>query len=1198
MRIVIDLQAAQTGARDRGIGRYCMSLTKAVIQSKGRHEVLIVLNGLFPGTVEQIRADFEGLLSGENICVWHAPGPVYHLENTLRRKTAELVREAFIAGLRPDVVHVPSLFEGWGWGDNAVTSIGLLGRSAPTAVTLHDLIPLIDRTNYLNDPQVESWYESKLDQIRRADLLLAVSESSRQEAIRHLGFPQDRVINASEGVGAQFKPIKFGRAARHRIMERYGLGRPFVMYTGAIDRRKNLDGLIRAWALVPESLRLNHQLAIVCALHDHGPVVEEQIKQLRFAEDEVVLTGFVPDEDLIALYNLCEVFVFPSFHEGFGLPGLEAMSCGAPVVASNLTSIPEVIGREDALFDPHDDKAIAEKISHVLTDDAYRNALIRHGLEQSKKFSWDESARRAIAAFEQLHASRKKSPRVFLSPRRRPKLAYVSPLPPVPCDAADFSARLLPELARHYEIDVIVNQQSISDPWIRENCSPRDADWFLLNARSYDRILYHIGSSEHFSHAFDLLTLAPGVAVLNDFFLAELLLRRDLNGSGQNGLQRELYHSHGYKAVQDFHACDPADAVAKYPCNKTVFENARGIIARSDDFQLLAQKWFGEIFPDDWCVIPGRQSPRASADAYAEAIENFFRQAETGKNALIGAVARIEPAAAGEQDWPALAGCIAQNHPPPSGKQLLIDISELVERDAGTGIQRVVRNILAELLGNPPPGYRVEPVYATEKKLGYRYARRFTLGFLGCPDHVLDDDPVEAFNGDIFFGLDLRPRLPPKQAAFYRHLRRVGVCVYFLIHDLIPILHPHTFPKGTKGVFMRWLGEIAHSDGAVCVSRAVADDVLEWLTVFGPNRLRPFSIGWSHNGSDFTGPVRSEGLPPDARLLLDVLRLRPTFLMVGTIEPRKGHSQVFEAFDLLWRNGDDVNLVIVGKEGWMVEDLVEKLRGHPELDRRLFRLEGISDEYLDRIYEGSTCLIAASEAEGFGLPLVEAARQKLPVIASDIPVFREVGGNHVFYFKGAEPDSLADAIRRWLSLHRAGKAPASSAMPRVTWKQSTQNLLDVILGGKWYRTWMPDGIKRFWGADHRMITRVGKIRGREIVSTGKAGYLLRGPNASLAAGDYRVVVSGALGAGGAAKARFDVALDKGNTVLAKTALAKSAKDGCLASVSISLDAPCNGLETRVWVDEHSEVAVSKVEIQPFQKTRETGHETETGPKRS
>jgi glycosyltransferase involved in cell wall biosynthesis len=171
--------------------------------------------------------------------------------------------------------------------------------------------------------------------------------------------------------------------------------------------------------------------------------------------------------------------------------------------------------------------------------------------------------------------------------------------------------------------------------------------------------------------------------------------------------------------------------------------------------------------------------------------------------------------------------------------------------------------------------------------------------------------------------------------------------------------------------------------------------------------------------------------------------------MVGTIEPRKGHAQTLAAFEKLWSDGGDANLVIVGRKGWGMDKLAEAMRHHPEHGRRLFWLEGISDEYLEKVYAASTSLIAASYGEGFGLPLIEAAQHKLPIIARALPVFREVAGEHAFYFNGKEPQDLARAVREWMMLYQSDKNPRSEGMPWLTWKQSSQQLMDLILKEQW-----------------------------------------------------------------------------------------------------------------------------------------------------
>jgi glycosyltransferase involved in cell wall biosynthesis len=403
MRIVIDMQGAQsTGSRLRGIGRYTMAFAQTVVRNRGEHEVILALSGLFPDTIEPIRAAFDGLLPQENIRVWYAPGPVreHQPENNTRRKAAELIREAFLTSLQPDIIHICSLFEGY--SDDAVTSIGRFDKDTPVSVTLHDLIPLLNPEQYLKPyPDFARHYMRKLAYLKRASLYLSVSESSRQEAISALGIPPNKVINTSEGVDERFKPVTIEEAQRKHLQEKFGINRPFVLFSGATDERKNVPRLIEAYARLPLKLRQEYQLVLAGNMPvEHTLRFNSIAKANKLHPDEFILTGYVTDQELIWLYNLCSLYVFPSWHEGFGLPALEAMACGAPVIGANTSSLPEVIGLEEALFNPFSVESISQKMVQALTDEDFRNVLREHGLKQSKTFSWEKTARRAIDAWE------------------------------------------------------------------------------------------------------------------------------------------------------------------------------------------------------------------------------------------------------------------------------------------------------------------------------------------------------------------------------------------------------------------------------------------------------------------------------------------------------------------------------------------------------------------------------------------------------------------------------------------------------------------------------------------------------------------------------------------------------------------------------------------------------------------------------
>ncbi|HZX78323.1 glycosyltransferase [Lysobacter sp.] len=612
MRIVIDLQGAQSVSRFRGIGRYSLSLAQAMAAQAGDHEMLIALNGALVDSVEPLRNAFNGLLPPDSIRVWHPSGG--HL-SPARRVPDEILRECFLAGLKPDIVHVTSLFEGM--SDAAVTSIGRFSGTTPVAPTLYDLIPYIHREKYLADPTSATWYLSKVDQLKRANLLLAISESARREAIEHLEFSPDSVVNISSAADERFHRIDVTPEAERALRGKLGLMRPFVMYTGGIDYRKNIEGLIRAFASLPSEVRHAHQLAVVCSVTDDSrQALQAVARSAGLDESELVLTGFVSDEELVALYNLSTAFVFPSFHEGFGLPLLEAMHCGTPVIAADASSLPEVVGRSDALFNARSDQAMTAKMFEVLTNEAFRADLVRHGYEQARRFSWKESARRALGAFEESARRVATSERVSVAARaRRPRMALLTPLPPERSGIATYSTELIPELSRFYEIDVIVAQQDVAAPQVSACAEVRSVDWFVDHQADYERVVYQVGNSQFHAHMFELMRTIPGVVVLHDFFLSGIRAHMALSGGLPQLWMRDLFRSHGYPALLDnSKSSDIAPMIFKYPCNFDVLGANIGLIVHSSYARRLGDEWYGAGTSDAWAEIPHLRAPPAKID--------------------------------------------------------------------------------------------------------------------------------------------------------------------------------------------------------------------------------------------------------------------------------------------------------------------------------------------------------------------------------------------------------------------------------------------------------------------------------------------------------------------------------------------------------------------------------------------------------
>ncbi|MBC7656610.1 MAG: glycosyltransferase, partial [Frankiaceae bacterium] len=305
-----------------------------------------------------------------------------------------------------------------------------------------------------------------------------------------------------------------------------------------------------------------------------------------------------------------------------------------------------------------------------------------------------------------------------------------------------------------------------------------------------------------------------------------------------------------------------------------------------------------------------------------------------------------------------------------------------------------------------------------------------------------------------------------------------------------------------------------------------------------------------------------------------------SFLMVGTIEPRKGHIQALDAFELLWRDGLAASLVIVGKPGWLMDEFVARLELHPESGRRLHWFSKIDDATLLALYSNCAALLAASEAEGFGLPIVEAAGHGLPVIARDLPVFREVAGTHALYFSGFEAIDLADGVRAWLDLAERGLAPASTDMPRLDWKESAAALIRFVFDGEHDVAWLRSDRYVFPATDPRLSRQVGLLRHQRLLSDQRSGFLVYGPYASFAAGNYRLLVMGEWLSTDGPDIWLDVVTGQGNHRLAHHDVAPGQRHaaGVLLQFEFRLLADVQDLEIRLWVSAETRVAVAGFEV--------------------
>lgn len=518
MHILIDLQSCQNGSRNRGIGRYALSITRAII-ARGRHQhsFSVLLSDRFSETVSDIRKRLADILPVENIHVLNqlSRTSAADVSNAWRNEAAQRLRQLAIRQLDPDVVFDPSPLEGL-WDDTRTSASQ--GRHINVA-TLHDLIPLSNREQLLPADNDFHAYLRLLEEVRRADAILAVSSYTKSEAVRLLNIDATKIFVAELGSDESiFRPSRPTDSASAALLSRLGISRKFILNTSPLEQRKNVEGLIAGYGQLPIELRDQYELVIIGRFDDYA---RNYISGLAAAEgvplEQVILPGYVSDSELALLYSRCEAFVFPSLAEGFGLPALEAMACGAPVIGSNLTSIPEVIGRDDLLFDPRDPMDLRLRLQQVLTDDVFRSNVRAYGQRRAATFTWEATADKALRAMEASYAKKIHTGEVYANSCSSTlrKVAFFWPEPRKNSRVEGVARRLLQVFSETTAFVVVHDSTIDKDDWMAANVEFRPSSWLECGeAESYRFV--HLVPSDSDQQALEWMVDRHGTTIVID----------------------------------------------------------------------------------------------------------------------------------------------------------------------------------------------------------------------------------------------------------------------------------------------------------------------------------------------------------------------------------------------------------------------------------------------------------------------------------------------------------------------------------------------------------------------------------------------------------------------------------------------------------------------------------------------------------
>ncbi len=581
VRILSDVLPLQfEPSRHRGIGQYTYGVIRTLLSEpvSGQAHILMGNGHLLPPPPLPEDAGNWRLYYGD------LPVPGHGTTEPIQPQSYIEYWQGHIDHFAPQVFHIHSPFE------FAFPPHGSYQRVS-TVYTLYDMIPLIFSKIYMTDPRTRAQYDYVCNQAKESAGIITISESARGDIVQFLGVAPEKVHVAYPGPSPLFQHAPVRSETVAAVRHKWNLRDGFVLSVTGYDYRKNLEGILNSYARLDVRLRREYPLALVCNLsHEHATSLRNQAAELGIL-DQLVLTNYVSDADLLALYSIATVQFFPALYEGFGMPVLDAMIAGVPVITANVSSLPEVIGDAGVLVNPHDVEEMTFALTEVLTSDTKRQEMRSAGLDRAPSFSWSRSAevfRQVYRELGQLNAPVETVyPLVSSGPLEH--LAFVSPMPPQKSGIADFSASLVGAMRERIKVTVFVDAEVLDE--VRQHVpGPVESVARLpqmTRAGEFDAVLYQVGNASFHYFQLPYLIGLPGVVEMHDGILHGLMWDCYVVRGNPLRYYRELSYAHGkpgYDYAQEAMASSGAIAspdVYTLTLNRRVTNHAMGVIVHN-----------------------------------------------------------------------------------------------------------------------------------------------------------------------------------------------------------------------------------------------------------------------------------------------------------------------------------------------------------------------------------------------------------------------------------------------------------------------------------------------------------------------------------------------------------------------------------------------------------------------------------------
>ena len=594
MKLLIDVQSLQTfGSSKRGIGRYSLNILNRLLQTNTGNDIVLLINGKLnsPEGIQEILDNSEVVLG---IREWYSPeGSAFLLASEDFSYIAKEVYKDVLREINPDVHLILSPFEGL--GDEVIWAVE---STIPSAAVFYDAIPFIYENEYLSEKPVRRWYESIVSSLKDVDGLISISESTKRDAESVLGLKPKQHITVEAGLDLKTIALAVARSCDDSAQ----IERKYIFSVLGEDFRKNKINLLRAFKLLTEKPNFQHNLHIAYKQSDHERTANIKLLEELHLGSRVFFLDYIDDEKLFTQYRNADLFVFPSFYEGLGLPILEAQASGVPVVGSNSSSLVELLTFPEFHFNPTNPTNIASTIEKILGDESLKSLNLSEGAKLVSRHSSPESGHSLWNFFGRL-ANSVVSLEVSSTPKTR--LAFFTPFPPQKTGIATHAFELAQSLKKRYALTVFTEDLDT----IKTNTN-NIFDFSLMPIDSFlnedhDILLFNVGNSQFHLESVKVLQTCPGIVILHDTYLSGLAWMELIDTKETSKFPITLYNLGGFTALASFLSkLDHGKILEKHALNSMVVEKSLGLVVHSQYAKNLIMRDFLYSAKEDIAVIP------------------------------------------------------------------------------------------------------------------------------------------------------------------------------------------------------------------------------------------------------------------------------------------------------------------------------------------------------------------------------------------------------------------------------------------------------------------------------------------------------------------------------------------------------------------------------------------------------------------